>query len=95
MSLFGLLNQCRTAQGGRLLAQWLKQPLLDVDAIGVSSGYVWGCSSLMIVEERQNIVEALVEHVEFRQSLKVRSATQPSHKCSLFYRKTTFAICPI
>jgi DNA mismatch repair ATPase MutS len=34
MSLFGLLNRCRTSMGQRLLAQWLKQPLLQIDAIG-------------------------------------------------------------
>lgn len=34
MSLFGLLNRCKTAQGTRLLAQWLKQPLVNLHSIG-------------------------------------------------------------
>jgi DNA mismatch repair protein MSH2 len=34
MSVFGLLKRCRTAQGTRLLAQWLMQPLLDIKEIG-------------------------------------------------------------
>jgi DNA mismatch repair protein MSH2 len=33
MSLFGLLNHCCTAQGSRLLGQWLSQPLLEVQEI--------------------------------------------------------------
>lgn len=32
-SLFGLLNQCKTAQGVRMLSQWLKQPLVHAHAI--------------------------------------------------------------
>ena len=31
--LFGLLNHCQTAQGSRLLRQWLSQPLLDFEKI--------------------------------------------------------------
>ena len=33
MSLFGLLNHCKTVAGTRLLARWLKQPLMNIDEI--------------------------------------------------------------
>jgi DNA mismatch repair protein MSH2 len=35
-SLFGLLNKCKTGQGTRLLAMWLKQPLINLHQIGTS-----------------------------------------------------------
>ncbi|KAI9292899.1 DNA mismatch repair protein [Neoconidiobolus thromboides FSU 785] len=35
MSLYGLLNQCYTAMGSRLLYQWLKQPLIKLEDINL------------------------------------------------------------
>lgn len=42
MSLYGLLNKCKTSQGGRMLGQWLKQPLMDITAIGKNIILMYG-----------------------------------------------------
>ncbi|XP_037296265.1 DNA mismatch repair protein Msh2 [Manduca sexta] len=52
-SLFGLLDRCRTQQGKRLLAQWLRQPLRDIN----------------LINERLDVVELLMNNSQLRLQL--------------------------
>jgi len=52
-SILTLLDKCRTAQGHRLIAQWVRQPLKD----------------LSLIKERHDIVELLVNNNELRSTL--------------------------
>ncbi|KAG8994263.1 MutS-like protein [Tulasnella sp. JGI-2019a] len=54
MSLFGLLNRCKTAQGVRLLGGWLKQPLVNLHQIKI----------------RQDLVEVFVDDSNSRRNLQ-------------------------
>ncbi|KAL6951024.1 hypothetical protein ACO0QE_000316 [Hanseniaspora vineae] len=53
-SLFQLLNKCKTNSGIRLLNEWLKQPLLDIDELN----------------KRHDLVEYLIDQLELRQILR-------------------------
>ncbi|KAI8911820.1 DNA mismatch repair protein MutS [Gorgonomyces haynaldii] len=54
MNLFGLLDQCKTQQGSRLLSQWIRQPLLDIRQI----------------EHRLDLVNLFFQADAFRQALQ-------------------------
>lgn len=49
-SVLGVLDRCKTNQGRRMLRQWLKQPLRNIDTI----------------RDRHDIIECLVENQEIR-----------------------------
>lgn len=61
-SLYGLLNQCKTRQGSRLLAQWIRQPLRDLTELRDRQAMV----SLLVEEgapERQELRELVLRGI--------------------------------
>jgi DNA mismatch repair protein MSH2 len=73
-----VLNKCVTVQGQRLLNQWIKQPLMDLHKIGEEYSFLFWLFliakcirfvALTLKEERQNIVQILIDDSEFRQTL--------------------------
>ena len=74
-SLFGVLNRCKTKMGSRLLERWLRQPLLDPDAIN----------------SRLDIVEILKENAFARNTLcegPLKSAPDLDTVLAKFQRKS-------
>ncbi|KAK1923021.1 putative DNA mismatch repair protein MSH2 [Papiliotrema laurentii] len=74
MSVYGLLDKCKTSQGKRLLGRWLKQPLVNLHEI----------------TKRQNVVEAFVDDSMSRQAIQsdVLNLMPDFHRISKkFHRK--------
>ena len=72
-SLFGLLNQCKTSIGTRLLKKWLKQPT----------------TQRVEIEKRLSVVQYLVDHDDLRtdlQSAYLKSFPDLEKLYSKFYR---------
>lgn len=85
MSVFGLLNRCKTAQGTRLLAMWLKQPLVNRHVICETGSTpcflrVVRLTKLLPIVQRQDLVQCLVESQEFRQAITVRLSSPFARK---------------
>lgn len=73
MNLLGLLNKCKTAQGSRLIGQWLKQPLVNLHEISSYSHWRLWTLSNSFLEKRQNLVEVFVKDANARRSVQVRA----------------------
>jgi len=74
MSLYGLLNVCKTSHGQRLLGQWVKQPLVDEKKI----------------DERLDLVDGFFQDINLRQSIQdgpIRRIPDLSRLSKKFHQK--------
>jgi DNA mismatch repair protein MSH2 len=80
-TLLGLLNKCKTSQGTRLLARWLRQPLVNLHEISklfAALSVVGGVHTC--ADKRLDLVEIFAEDLNSRRTLQVCSHTvQLSH----------------
>lgn len=60
-SLFKILDKCKTRQGTRLLSQWLRQPLLDIDELRLRHEIVAALITSSV--ERQNLRDNILRGV--------------------------------
>ena len=70
-TLLGLLNKCKTAQGTRLLATWLKQPLVNLHEIRESECPTLLLNLIFATGKRQDLVETFVDDPSTRRALQV------------------------
>lgn len=71
-NLYGLLNRCKTPMGSRKLLQWLKQPLLDLEAI--SKFFCFFVTDLILISSdgRHDIVQIFYEDENLCKELRTK-----------------------
>lgn len=77
MNLLGLLDKCKTAQGSRLVGQWLKQPLVNLHEISPYSRWRLWTLTDSFSEKRQGLVEVFVKDANTRRGVQVRLSRDP------------------
>ncbi|OLY77814.1 DNA mismatch repair protein msh-2 [Smittium mucronatum] len=71
MSLLGLLDRCKTAQGSRLISQWIKQPLLDVESINLRK--LMDQSMVNMINEQNTVAKNIKMEAEKKLKLEKSS----------------------
>ncbi|KAG5518088.1 hypothetical protein PMAC_003274 [Pneumocystis sp. 'macacae'] len=76
MSLFGLLNRCKTTIGSRLLSQWIKQPLMDPIEINKRLSLVEVFSkNLQILQRVQEFLKGFPDVYKLNRRFQKKKAT--------------------
>lgn len=90
MSLFGIMNRCRSVMGKKLMRHWFLRPLQNPDEInGRLDAVQWFC-----LEGHAHMIERLQSHL--RQIVNIRSlffsmkTTIPSFKEFVYLQKVTY-----